>query len=125
MSTASLTRPHTFHPEPNPRSLGNILYAFDQTAWHTHNAGNDAVYTLWAVLALSVGAAAQSGSPSGTSTDAPQPAAAPVEAAPEAKKGKGVQEWETKASKVVFGPERPPPKEPTRFWTVDGEPLDI
>lgn len=48
--------------DPNATSLGRILAAFDQTGWHPHNAGNDAVYTVWALLAMCVTAAAERGS---------------------------------------------------------------
>lgn len=40
--------------EQQSRALGSIVYDFDLTAWHLHNAGNDAVYTLWAWLAMCV-----------------------------------------------------------------------
>ena len=40
--------------DPNSRKLGHILAEFDLMGWHLHNAGNDAVYTLWAVLAVCV-----------------------------------------------------------------------
>ena len=35
-------------------SLGHVLADFDLMGWHLHNAGNDAVYTLWAMLAICV-----------------------------------------------------------------------
>lgn len=37
--------------------------AFDQAGWHLHNAGNDAVYTVQALLALAVTSAVERGSP--------------------------------------------------------------
>ncbi len=46
-----------YKKDPNSRSLGGILYEFDLTGWHLHNAGNDAVYTVWAMLAICVKAA--------------------------------------------------------------------
>ena len=36
------------------RSLGNILYDLDMVSWHLHNAGNDAVYTLWAMIGVAI-----------------------------------------------------------------------
>jgi hypothetical protein len=43
----------------SPRGLGSIMADLDFSAWHLHNAGNDAVYTMWAMLAISVQAAAE------------------------------------------------------------------
>lgn len=40
--------------EPNPRSLGSILAELDITGWNLHNAGNDAVYTMQAMLAIAL-----------------------------------------------------------------------
>jgi hypothetical protein len=42
------------HHEPNSRSLGHILYELGITGWYLHNAGNDAVYTLQAMLGLAI-----------------------------------------------------------------------
>ena len=44
-------------------SLGHVLASFDLIGWHLHNAGNDAVYTLWAMLATCVKASAGLGDP--------------------------------------------------------------
>ncbi|EDO04703.1 hypothetical protein SS1G_07186 [Sclerotinia sclerotiorum 1980 UF-70] len=38
--------------EPNPTKLSNILDQIGVTAWNLHNAGNDAVYTLQAMLGI-------------------------------------------------------------------------
>ncbi|KAM3068689.1 hypothetical protein ACMFMG_010868 [Clarireedia jacksonii] len=38
--------------EPNPRALGHILADLDIVGWNLHNAGNDAVYTLQAMLGI-------------------------------------------------------------------------
>jgi hypothetical protein len=40
--------------EPNNRSLGTILYELGIAGWHLHNAGNDAVFTLQAMIAIVV-----------------------------------------------------------------------
>ena len=40
--------------EINPRSLGGILRDLDIAGWNLHNAGNDAFYTLEAMLAICV-----------------------------------------------------------------------
>lgn len=61
MDTRSMYQAYT--QDPNPTSLGRILAAFDQTGWYLHNAGNDAVYTVWALLAMTVASAAERGKP--------------------------------------------------------------
>ena len=38
--------------ENNPRNLATILAELGITAWNLHNAGNDAVYTLQALIAI-------------------------------------------------------------------------
>ena len=40
--------------ELSPRSLGGILVELDITGWNLHNAGNDAVYTLQAMIGISI-----------------------------------------------------------------------
>jgi hypothetical protein len=40
--------------EQQLRSVGGILAEFGITGWNLHNAGNDAVYTLWIMLATVV-----------------------------------------------------------------------
>lgn len=47
--------------EPSTRSLGHILYELDIAGWNLHNAGNDATYTLQALLAMSVRHACETG----------------------------------------------------------------
>lgn len=60
VDTVNLYR--TYSKDPNARSLGSIIYDFDLSGWHLHNAGNDAVYTLHAMLAICVKAATDRGS---------------------------------------------------------------
>lgn len=57
MDTLAMHRAYTH--DPNGRALGAILGDFDLLGWHLHNAGNDAVYTLWAMLAIAVQHAAE------------------------------------------------------------------
>jgi hypothetical protein len=52
LDTAALYRAHK--KEANPRSVGGILSEFGLTGWNLHNAGNDAVYTMWIMLATIV-----------------------------------------------------------------------
>ena len=61
MDTRSMFQAYTH--DPNPTSLGRILASFDLVGWHLHNAGNDAVYTLWALLAMAIASAVERGSP--------------------------------------------------------------
>ncbi|KIW01138.1 uncharacterized protein PV09_07424 [Verruconis gallopava] len=52
LDTTSLYRAHK--KELNSRSVGGILGEFDLVGWNLHNAGNDAVYTMWIMLATAV-----------------------------------------------------------------------
>ncbi|USP80751.1 hypothetical protein yc1106_08025 [Curvularia clavata] len=52
MDTATLYR--VWHRDQQPTKLGNILCEFGITGWKLHNAGNDAVYTLQAMLGICV-----------------------------------------------------------------------
>lgn len=52
MDTAGLYRAHK--KEAQARGVGGILAEFGLTGWNLHNAGNDAVYTLWIMLATIV-----------------------------------------------------------------------
>ncbi|KAI4944280.1 hypothetical protein J4E91_008837 [Alternaria rosae] len=61
MDTATMYK--VWRREQQPTSLGRIMNAFDVAAWHLHNAGNDAVYTVWAMLAICVKEATLRGSP--------------------------------------------------------------
>ncbi|KAI4671084.1 uncharacterized protein J4E88_009482 [Alternaria novae-zelandiae] len=61
MDTATMYK--VWRREQQPTSLGRIMNAFDVPAWFLHNAGNDAVYTVWAMLAICVKEATLRGSP--------------------------------------------------------------
>lgn len=52
VDTASMYRALT--RETNPRKLGSVLETFDIPGWFLHNAGNDAVYTLQAMLGIAI-----------------------------------------------------------------------
>lgn len=43
-----------FSRESNPKKLGLILYSLEIEGWNLHNAGNDAVFTMQAMLGLCV-----------------------------------------------------------------------
>ncbi|GAB7355855.1 hypothetical protein MBLNU459_g6515t2 [Dothideomycetes sp. NU459] len=51
----------SYSREVNPRSLGHILYELDLEGWSLHNAGNDAVYTVQAMLGICVRASEMMG----------------------------------------------------------------
>ena len=40
--------------EPHPRNLGSILANLGIAGWYLHNAGNDAVYTLQAMIGIAI-----------------------------------------------------------------------
>ncbi|KAE9965483.1 hypothetical protein BLS_007620 [Venturia inaequalis] len=52
LDTALLYRAHK--RDPNAKSVGNILCDFNFRGWNLHNAGNDAVYTMWIMLATCI-----------------------------------------------------------------------
>ncbi|KAJ4340925.1 hypothetical protein N0V95_007379 [Ascochyta clinopodiicola] len=60
LDTAVLYR--VWRREQNPTSLGRILYDFDIAGYKLHNAGNDAVFTVQAMLGICVREAAIRGS---------------------------------------------------------------
>lgn len=62
MDTMNMFR--AYKKDANARcSLSNIIYECDLTAWNPHNAGNDAVYTVQAMLAICVKEAAERNTP--------------------------------------------------------------
>lgn len=50
--TAAMWRAIT--KEQSPRCLAHIMYALELESWNTHNAGNDAVYTVHAMIGMCV-----------------------------------------------------------------------
>jgi DNA polymerase III alpha subunit (gram-positive type) len=40
--------------EYSPRNLGSVLAEIDIAGWNLHNAGNDAVYTLQAMIGIAI-----------------------------------------------------------------------
>ncbi|KAI9703587.1 MAG: hypothetical protein M1836_007357 [Candelina mexicana] len=50
LDTASLFR--VLKRDQSPRALGTILYELDLVGWNLHNAGNDAAYTLQAMIGI-------------------------------------------------------------------------
>ena len=52
VDTATLDK--VWKKQNQQRSLGSILYDLNMVSWHLHNAGNDAVYTLWAMMGVAI-----------------------------------------------------------------------
>ena len=50
--TATMWRYHK--RETNPRNLGSVLAELGLDTWFLHNAGNDAVYTLQAMVGIAI-----------------------------------------------------------------------
>lgn len=65
--TAALYRAHK--REPNAKSVGNILAELGLEGWNLHNAGNDAVYTMWILIATCIQAATGRGLKADVSSD--------------------------------------------------------
>jgi len=137
-----------YSQEINPMSLGNMCYQFNLTAWHPHNAGNDAVHTLWAFLAIAVKDASQRGNVEVAkqhAADHEKKAEAAIEQAKERAKedsegwtlledddgGVAVpskeEDFESKKTKrPFFGPPRPPASSASGgLYTMGGAPLDV
>ncbi|KAK0829044.1 hypothetical protein LTR73_004678 [Friedmanniomyces endolithicus] len=143
LDTATMFKSYT--RDNNATSLGKVLYHFDIDGWNLHNAGNDAVYTMQAMLAIAVKAAAEKGSEEAEkrvgetqekrTADAVELAKQKVEDEAEGwslhgdeEDGYGAtplteeEELESKqnvAKKPVFGPQRP------GLYTMGGVPLDV
>ena len=115
--------------------------------WHLHNAGNDAVYTVWAMLAICVKEAEERGTQNAkqrhgknvakqTETAIEQAKERAKENAegwtsPEGEDGgvavspsAGGAETDGGRKKSVYGPPKPP-EGFTGFYTMGGAPLDV
>ncbi|KAK3670213.1 hypothetical protein LTR78_009868 [Recurvomyces mirabilis] len=133
----------------NPTSLGRILSNFDMMGWHLHNAGNDAVYTLQAMLAIcikdamshdeeeavsqreavnqqrtnvAVDAALERRADEMEGWDLPDGEDGGVAIVP---KEEDYESKKTKAARALHGPPRPPPVSARGLYTTGGAPLDV
>lgn len=123
MDTRAMYQAHT--RDHSPRGLGSIMADFDFSAWHLHNAGNDAVYTIWAMLAISVQAAAERGTEEGREKQEER-VKAKLEKAVEATKERVKEEsegWDL--SDDDGGAPLPQPPSKSGHYTAGGAPLDI
>ncbi|KAF2857921.1 hypothetical protein K470DRAFT_260347 [Piedraia hortae CBS 480.64] len=115
--------------EANPRALSKCLWEFEMVGWNLHNAGNDAVYTLWVLMAVAVAEAEERKK---AEVEKPKEEKVVEETVKsEVKEEKGKERETEPAAKPVFGPPRPPKeeKEPEkkkpRFYLRGGVPLDV
>ena len=137
IDTAQMFR--AYCKEPEARSLGTMLNYFDLQGWYLHNAGNDAVYTLWAMLAICVKTAAERGTDAAAAREAQvleKKRAEAIERAQE-RVNDELQGWEVDDdggvpvppadAKPIFGPPRKENQvEGHRgLFTSGGAPLDV
>lgn len=148
MDTSVMYR--SYAHEPNPSALSKILYHFNLEAWRPHNAGNDAVYTIMAFLAIAVKAASERGSEEAAEKHEEKVAKKTEVAIEQAKErvldedeGWGARDGDDggvalpptggtpdngkgKANRPTFGPPRPPsPSASGGLFTMGGAPLDV
>ena len=146
MDTAVMFRSYTH--DPNARSLGSIVCHFGLTGWHPHNAGNDAVHTIWAMLGICLKDASERGSVEMEHRH-DENVAKRTEAAVELAKEKAKDDAEgwvapdgedggepvplsmggdesagLKGRKPVYGPPRPP-EGYNGLYTMGGVPMDV
>lgn len=110
--------------DASPRGLGAIMSDFDFTAWHLHNAGNDAVYTIWAMLATCVQDAAERGTDEAKKKleeRAQEKLNSAIEAAKERAK-EDAEGWDLDEDEALV---RPVPPSASGHYTAGGAPLDI
>ena len=106
-------------PAPNTRSLGGINFDLGMTTWNLHNAGNDAAYTLWALMGMCVRGEESAKGPEVVIMDPPLDEIIQVRARDQR------EGWTLSDDASEEELAEMPSREPPRFWTVDGEPLDI
>lgn len=108
--------------DPSPRGLGTIMNDFDFASWHLHNAGNDAVYTTWAMLATCVRDAAERGTEESKKKHEER-AKNKLNDAIEAAKGRA--EDDAKGWDLGEGGPLPQPPSVSGHYTLGGAPLDL
>jgi hypothetical protein len=113
-----------FTRDHSPRGLGSIMTDFDFSAWHLHNAGNDAVYTMWAMLAISVQAVAERDTEEARIKNEEREKAK-MQKAVEAAKEKVKEESEGWDLSDDGGAPLPQPPSKSGHYTAGGAPLDI
>jgi hypothetical protein len=107
-----------------PRGLGGIMDVFDVAAWHLHNAGNDAVFTMFALLATCVQDAAERGT-EGSKKKHDERAKNKLENAIETAKEKAQEDAEGWELSEDHGVPLPQPPSTSGHYTIGGAPLDL
>lgn len=105
-----------------PRGLGGVMNDFDITAWHLHNAGNDAVFTVYAMLATCVQDAAERGTEA-SKKKYDERAKKKLDDAIEATKEKAQQDAEGWDVSEDGGVPLPQPPSASGHYTIGGAPL--
>lgn len=149
LDSAEMFRAYT--RDANITTLSNVCYHFDLVTWHPHNAGNDAVHTVWGFLAVAVKDAAQRGDDALDKERALRADARTNRMVEKAKKKgeRDAREWaaledddgdggpavapnekyelrKAKDGRAIFGPAKPPsPSASGGLFTEGGAPLDV
>lgn len=122
MDTKAMYQAYT--RDTSPRGLGGVMNDFDITAWYLHNAGNDAVYTVWAMLATCIQDAAERGTEA-SKKKYDERAKDKLESAIEAAKERAKEDaegWDVSEGGGVPLPHRP---SASAHYTAGGAPLDL
>ena len=122
MDTKAMYQAYT--RDTSARSLGGILTDFGMTPWHQHNAGNDAVFTMWAMLATCVQDAAERGTEEAKKKydeRAKNKLATAIEAAKE-RAQEDAEGWDVSEG---GGVPLPQPPSVSGHYTIGGAPLDL
>jgi hypothetical protein len=122
MDTKAMYQAYT--RDTNPRGLSGVISDFDMLPWHMHNAGNDAVFTMYAMLATCVQDAAERGTELSKKKH-DERVKNKLETAIEAAKERAqedVQGWELSED---GGVPLPMPPSASGHYTAGGMPLDL
>jgi hypothetical protein len=122
MDTKAMYQAYT--RDTSPRGLSGVVNDFDILPWHMHNAGNDAVFTMYAMLATCVQDAAERGTEESKKKH-DERAKHKLETAIEAAKERAqedVQGWDVSED---GGVPLPMPPSASGHYTVGGMPLDL
>jgi hypothetical protein len=122
MDTQAMYQAYT--RDTSPRGLGGVMNDFDITAWHLHNAGNDAAYTIYAMLATCVQDAAERGTEASKKKH-DERAKIKLESAIEAAKERAKEDAEGWDVSEDGGVPLPQPPSASGHYTLGGAPLDL
>jgi hypothetical protein len=122
MDTKAMYQAYT--RDKTPRGLSGVISDFDMLPWHMHNAGNDAAFTMYAMLATCVQDAAERGTELSKKKHVER-VKNKLETAIEAAKERAqedVQGWELSEDGGVL---LPMPPSVSGHYTAGGMPLDL